>query len=294
MGCSRWDLGIREGPQVSQALAEKSPSNSSLLLEKLQEPPHIPGWKSRPRKKGFHWKTAWKKAGKRNFGAKNNPNKGNYPGGGDKKNPWIPPGGWGWGREWWERLWNGSFGNFGVAGSQRRPGRGTKSLLCLRRNPEKVVLQFPERLENRGKKKKKKLELLFQLPFPGFFSLLLRSRREFQHRDFGDGGREALRSKSSWSVPEKGGKNAGLSQRIPKIPGFRCWRHLGIKIFPNQAPNYPELSQTSSSPADFGSWHHLGIQIFPNRAPQPQKRERKKLDYPKAFPKQLGLAPGPI
>lgn len=170
MGCSRWDLGIREGPQVSQALAEKSLSNSSLLLEKLQEPPHIPGWKSRPRKKGFHWKTAWKKAGKRNFGAKNNPNKGNYPGGLTEKKPWIPPGGWGWGREWWERLWNGSFGNFGVAGSQRRPGRGTKSLLCLRRNPEKVVLQFPERLENRGKKKKKKkLGLLFQLPFPGFF-----------------------------------------------------------------------------------------------------------------------------
>lgn len=145
-----------------------------------------------------------------------------------------------------------------------------------------------------GGEKKKKLGLLFQLPFPGFFSLLLRSRREFQHRDFGDGGREALRSKSSWSVPEKGGKNAGLSQRIPKIPGFRSWRYLGIKIFPNQAPNYPELSQTSSSLADFGSWHHLGIQIFPNRAPQPQKRERKKLDYPKAFPKQPGLAPGPI
>lgn len=154
---------------MSQALAEKSPSNSSLLLEKLQEPPHIPGWKSRPRKKGFHWKTAWKKAGKRNFGAKNNPNKGNYPGGLTKKKPWIPPGGWGWGREWWERLWKGSFGNFGVAGSQRRPGRGTKSLLCLRRNPEKVVLQFPERLENRGKKKKKKAGAAFPASFSRIF-----------------------------------------------------------------------------------------------------------------------------
>lgn len=128
---------------MSQALAEKSPSNSSLLLEKLQEPPHIPGWKSRPRKKGFHWKTAWKKAGKRNFGAKNNPNKGNYPGGGDKKKTLDPTRGMGMGSGMVGEALERQFREFRGGREPAAPGARHKEPFVPPAQPRKSCFAIP-------------------------------------------------------------------------------------------------------------------------------------------------------